>query len=72
MKSTPIRKTREVWNEPGHAHFVTYSCYRRLPLLSKDRSRQWVVDAPARTLCGQNVSIWADVIMPEHGQVRSR
>ena len=40
----PHRKRKVTYDEPGHAHFVTYSCYQRLPLLSKDRSRQWVVE----------------------------
>jgi hypothetical protein len=35
-----IRKTRQPWSEPGHAHFLTYSCYRRLPLLTRDRVRR--------------------------------
>jgi len=26
-------------NEPGHAHALTFSCFRRQPFLSKDRSR---------------------------------
>ena len=42
-------KTRQAWNEPGHAHFLTYSCYRRLPLLSRDRSPRWVIDEMAAT-----------------------
>jgi len=28
-----IPKTRRTWNEPGHAHYFTHPCYRRLPLL---------------------------------------
>ncbi len=44
MKPLP-RKTRRAWNEFGHAHFVTYSCFRRLPLLTRDRTRRWVVEA---------------------------
>ena len=62
----PLRKTRGAWNEPGHAHFLTYSCFRRLPLLARDRSRQWVVDALRATRESHNVAIWAYVIMPEH------
>lgn len=38
------RKQKVTYNVPGHAHFLTYSCFQGLPLLSKDRSRQWVVD----------------------------
>jgi hypothetical protein len=28
----PIRKTREARDEPGHAHFLTYSCHDRFGL----------------------------------------
>lgn len=60
------RKTRRAINEPGHAHFVTFSCFRRWPLLNRDRSRQWMIDAFADTRRKQNLLIWAYVIMPEH------
>ena len=59
-------KTRKAWDEPAHAHFLTYSCYRRLPLLTKDRTRQWVVDALDSTRSEQHFELWAYVIMPEH------
>ncbi|MCC7290510.1 MAG: hypothetical protein IT449_00450 [Phycisphaerales bacterium] len=61
-----IRKTREAWNEAGHAHFLTYSCHRRLPLLSRDRTRRWVIDAMDATRRELDVALWAYVIMPEH------
>ena len=50
----------------GEPHFLTVSCYQRRPLLSKDRTRLWFVDAlsEARTLHGFH--LWAWVIMPEH------
>ncbi len=63
------RKTRKAWNEPGHAHFLTYSCFRRLPLLNSDRTRQWVIDALEHTREKLNVDLWAHVIMPEHVHV---
>ncbi len=66
---SPIRKTRFAWNESGHAHFVTYSCYRRWPLLGRDRSRRWVIDALKRVRREQDVALWAYVIMPEHVHV---
>jgi len=59
-------KTRRAWNEPGHAHFVTYSCFRRLPLLTRDRTRRWVVDAIASVRDRHNAAVWGYVIMPEH------
>jgi putative transposase len=64
-----LRKTRTAWNEPGHAHFVTFSCFQRLPLLARDRTRQWVVRAMEDTRRTLDVAIWAYVIMPEHVHV---
>ena len=62
----PVRKTRFSWNEPGHAHFVTYSCYRRWPLQIKDRTRRRVIDALTAARTELDVALWAHVIMPEH------
>ncbi len=68
MTLTP-RKTRRSWDEPAHAHFLTYSCFRRLPLLTRDRTRRWVLDALAQTRQKRDVELWAYVIMPEHVHV---
>lgn len=50
----------------GEPHFLTFSCYRRLPLLSKDRTRQWFVDAVDEARRKHGFHLWAWVIMPEH------
>ena len=57
------------YNQRGHAHELTFSCFRRLPLLSRDRSRRWFIDAmdKARRKC--HLLLWAYVIMPEHVHV---
>lgn len=68
MKPLP-RKTRVAWDEPGHAHFVTFSCFQRLPLLTKDRTRQWVVVAMEEMRRKLDVGVWAYVVMPEHVHV---
>ena len=65
----PFRKTRQAWDEPGHAHYLTYSCFRRWPLLVGDRARRWVIAALEHTRQKQNVALWAYVIMPEHVHV---
>jgi putative transposase len=62
-------KTRRSWNEPGHAHFLTYSCNQRWPLLKRHRAGQWVVDALERARRELEFAIWAYVIMPEHVHV---
>ena len=61
-----IRKRCHRHDEPGHAHGLTFSCYRRLSLLSKDRTRRWLIEAidEARSLA--HFDLWAYVIMPEH------
>ena len=51
---------------PGHAHFLTFSCYRRLPLLGKDRSRWWFVQALEKARRRHHFDPWAWVLMPEH------
>jgi len=60
----PRKKVRHYDN--GEPHFLTFSCYRRLPLLSKDRTRQWVVDALQYARVKHGFHLWAWVIMPEH------
>ena len=62
----PHRKRKKTYNDPGHAHYLTFSCYRRLPLLQRDRTRQWVVEAIDTARRRQDMSVWAYVIMPEH------
>ncbi len=67
--SSPIRKRKRTFNEPRHAHFLTFSCYRRLPLLNQDRSRKWLVDSLHDARSKLDFDIWAYVIMPEHAHL---
>ena len=50
----------------GHAHFLTFSCYRRMQLLSKDRTRFWFLEALGKARVKHEFDLWAWVIMPEH------
>ncbi|MBI1375306.1 MAG: hypothetical protein GC159_21520, partial [Phycisphaera sp.] len=65
MPASP-RKRRQSYNVPGHAHFLTFSCYRRWPMLNRDRSRRWVIEAIDAARNTLNLAVWAYVIMPEH------
>lgn len=67
--NTSHRKKRRAINEPGHAHFVTCSCWRRWPLLNRDRARRWLIESMERLRTRHSVAIWAYVIMPEHVHV---
>jgi putative transposase len=60
------RKLKVTYDVPGDAHFLTYSCFQRLPLLSKDRTRGWVADALRDARGPLDIDLWAYVIMPEH------
>ena len=71
MKPSP-RKTRRAWNTPGDAHFITYSCLNRWPLLTRKQSRLWVISAMELVRIEFNVDLWAYVIMPEHVHVLLR
>jgi putative transposase len=68
-KPAARRKLRQSWNEPGHAHELTFSCYRRWPLLSKDLTRTWFIEALDRARQRRNFALWGYVIMPEHAHV---
>ena len=67
--STSHRKRVRSYNIPGHAHELTFSCFRRLPLLSRDRTRRWFVDAMENARRELDLALWAYVIMPEHVHV---
>ena len=70
MPPMPSRRKRvRSYNEPGHAQELTFSCFRRLPLLSRDRSRWGFIDALAAARQRCDLAIWAYVIMPEHVHV---
>ncbi len=61
-----IRKMCRRDNSPGHAHSLTFSCFRGLRLLSKNRTCQWMVQAMEQARAKHHVDLWAYVIMPEH------
>ena len=63
---SPPRNTRRASNEAGQLHFLTLSCWKGWPLLSKDRSRGWCIEAFDRMRRELDVAIVAYVIMPEH------
>jgi putative transposase len=64
-----FRKVRKSVNTSGQAHELTFSCYKRLPLLSKDRTREWFIEALENARQRWQFDLWAYVIMPEHAHV---
>ena len=68
-KQPPIRKTCRRYNEPGHAHELTFSCFRRRAFLSKDRTRDWLAEAIVRAKAKHTFHLWAYVFMLEHAHL---
>ena len=60
------RKQCQRINEPGHAHCLTFSCFRRQRWLVTDQIYQWITDAINRAGEKHQLDVWAYVIMPEH------
>ncbi|HKM84479.1 MAG TPA: transposase [Candidatus Acidoferrum sp.] len=50
----------------GHLHFLTFSCYRRLPLLKTMRARNLFVRELARVRAEYGFLLVGYVVMPEH------
>jgi putative transposase len=50
----------------GHLHFLTFSCYRRLPLLGTARARNAFVAALAKIRERYQFRLIGYVVMPEH------
>jgi len=59
-------KRRRRFDEERMPRELTFSCYKRFPLLNRDRSRRWFIDALNETRQRWPVDLWAWVIMPEH------
>jgi putative transposase len=63
------RKRCRRYDSPGDAHELTFSCFRRLPLLARDRTRGWLIEAIGEARVRERFDLWAYVIMPEHAHV---
>ena len=50
----------------GHLHFLTFSCYHRLPLLETARARNLFVRVLARVRREYDFALVGFVVMPEH------
>jgi REP element-mobilizing transposase RayT len=60
------RKQVRGFPEPGDCHELTFSCYRRLPLLTHDVCRRMLAESLDRATSGHGFRLTAFVFMPEH------
>ena len=63
---TPIRRTMKRWETPGQARYLTFSCYRRLPLFHSDKIKDAFAERLAKVVDELEFDLYAWVIMPEH------
>jgi putative transposase len=50
----------------GHDHFITFSCYHRLPFLNDDHARAVFLETLERLRERHRFHVFAYVLMPEH------
>lgn len=60
------RHHRRNYNDVGHAHELTFSCYRGYRFLNSDRTCGWLADAIEEARNNLSFDLWAYVFMPEH------
>ena len=63
---TIASKRRRRFDNENTPRELTFSCFRRFPFLTRDRTRQWFVEALQEQRSKWKVDIWAWVLMPEH------
>lgn len=62
----PKHKSCRRYNDPGHAHALTFSCFQRQPFLGRDRTREWFIQSLEAARERLHFDVWAYVLMPEH------
>jgi len=64
-----MMRHRRNYNEPGHAHELTFSCYQKYPFLKADRTCQWLLEAIHAARVRWDFELWAYVFMPDHAHL---
>jgi len=57
---------RRNYNDPAHAHELTFSCYHGFPFFQAERTCQWLADAIKAARVKYEFDVWAFVFMPDH------
>jgi putative transposase len=60
------RPHKRNYNEPGHAHELTFSCYHGYEFLHAERTCEWLRDSLNAARTELDFDLWAFVFMPEH------
>jgi len=57
---------RKSWNEPGHAHELTFGCYSGYRFLERERVCLWLSESIDTVRRETGMSLWAYAFMPNH------
>ena len=60
------RRRRRRYDIPGHARYLTFSCWQGRPFLARDRPRLWLLEAIDAARRVHPFDLWAWCFMPEH------
>ena len=60
------RKRCKRYNHPGHAHALTFSCYRRRSFLEQAFVFDKLAESLTNACVRHDVALWGYVFMPEH------
>jgi putative transposase len=63
---------RRNYDDPGHAHELTFTCYRRFRFLEAERTCDWLARAIDGARGRLAFDLWAYVFMPEHAHLLLR
>jgi putative transposase len=65
---TPLgyRKRLQRHDEPGAAHYLTFSCFHNQPFLTSERTCLWLVEKIGAAKAKHPFDLWAWVFMPDH------
>ena len=66
MVHQPHRKRVQHFEGNGHLHELTFSCYRRQPLLTNDRWQEILATQLENACEAEDFGLVAFVFMPEH------
>ena len=66
---TSTCRHRRDYNDPGHAHELTFSCYQGFPFLRSERTCRWLVAAIDTAREAYEFDLWAYVFMPNHAHL---
>ncbi|MBW2621321.1 MAG: transposase [Deltaproteobacteria bacterium] len=66
------KKRRKIYDYPGHAHYLTFSCFHRQAFLTGSNALSWLVEFIETARCSVPFDLWAYVFMPEHVHILLR